>query len=63
MKTPEQFAKEKNPKLFFDVELSLNDWYMINQWVKDYAEYYNKEITKHDNVCRCSNCIPKERVL
>lgn len=63
MKTPEEFAKQKNAKLFFDIEMSLNNWHLINQWVKDYAEYYHQEMEKKDPACKCSASIYKESVL
>lgn len=63
MKTPEEFAYKNNPSMFFDLEMSLNDWRIITEWVKNYSEYYHKEMSKQDNICRCSDCKPSKRLL
>lgn len=71
IKSPHEFAAENCPKLILDVSLSLGDWNLITQWVKDYADYYHGEMVARscdicqgtmyygkDNKLMCQTCHP-----
>lgn len=71
IKSPHEFAADNCPQLILDVSLSLGDWNLITQWVKDYADYYHGEMVARscdickgtmyygkDNKLMCQTCHP-----